>query len=51
MLDKSVSGASLGGNHSYVWKRNEVYCWGSNDSYELGFENGKEFEITKPDFF
>jgi alpha-tubulin suppressor-like RCC1 family protein len=32
-----VENASAGSEHSFAWVGNEVYCWGSNKDYKLGF--------------
>lgn len=37
-LNVQVENASAGSEHSFAWKNNEVYCWGSNKDYKLGLD-------------
>lgn len=31
-----VDNIATGPNHSFAWNSEDVYCWGSNENYELG---------------
>jgi alpha-tubulin suppressor-like RCC1 family protein len=31
-----VDNLATGNNHTFAWNKKEVYCWGSNQFYELG---------------
>lgn len=40
-----VDNVATGPNHSFAWNSKDVYCWGSNDNYELGinlYDQGQE---------
>lgn len=35
-IDIKVDNLATGSNHTFAWNKKEVYCWGSNQFYELG---------------
>ena len=45
---EKVAGSS---RHTFAWKDNAVYCWGSNLNYELGLEGEEFYKLTKSEIF
>lgn len=38
VLDLAVDRITTGKSHSFGWNESNVYCWGSNEYYELGID-------------
>lgn len=50
-LSIKVQDLATGPKHTFAWNDKQVYCWGSNQNYELGLQEQKDYDCQKVELF